>query len=70
MARSGLVLSFTSGLRAWVSNSTALPWERLLSQPGLGRESNLLTTRLGQHLIFFPVKVSLLYYRLLPVRAQ
>ena len=52
MARSGLVLSFTSGLKARVSNSTALLWERLLSQPGLGRENNLLTTHLGQHFIF------------------
>lgn len=52
MARSVSVLNFTSGLKAWFSNSMALLWERLFSQPGLGRENNLLKTPLGQHFIF------------------
>lgn len=69
MARSGLVLSFTSGLKARVSDSTGLLWERLLSQPGLSRENTLLSTHLGQHFIFFPFS-PLLCYRLLLVQAQ
>lgn len=69
MAVSGLVLSFASGLKAWVSNRMDLLWERLLSQPGLGRENNLLTTHFGQHFGIFPYE-GLLCYRILPIQAQ
>lgn len=53
MARSGLVLSFTSGLKARVSNSMGLLWQRLLSQPGLSRENTLLSPWAAFY--FFPI---------------